>query len=472
MIILAKTGYNCPEVNEKPMNGESRDVASFNILIVDDLVGIRETLSMWLEMEGHHVVTAGSYEDALRESQSYSFDFAFVDLKLGTKDGLDLIPALLALLPWLKIIVITAYASIESAVEAIRRGAADYIPKPFTLAQVNLAVRKQAELRSLELKVAALQEELGRFDHEVDFSSTSPVMQRAVSMARKVAPTDATVLLRGESGTGKTVLARAVHHWSKRAHKPFGVVSCPSLNAELLESQLFGHVKGAFTGAISDNIGRIAACEGGTLFLDEMGDLPQAVQPKLLRFLQDKEYERVGSYTTRKADVRIIASTNVDLESAVKENRFREDLLFRLNVIPITIPPLRERPDDIMNLAERFLAFFGRNYHKVYSGFTQDAADMLKQYSWPGNARELRNVIERAAILCHSDRIRAEHLPEGMISSHRPSVPVGYRVSLKEIEKEHVRRVLNSSKTLGEAAEILGIDKATLWRRRKQYGIN
>jgi two-component system, NtrC family, response regulator AlgB len=376
----------------------------------------------------------------------------------------------MALLPWLKIIVITAYASIESAVEAVRRGAADYIPKPFTMAQVHLAIRRQAELRALETKVAALQEELGRFDHEVDFSSTSPVMQRAVSMAREVAPTDATVLLRGESGTGKTVLARAVHYWSKRANKPFGVISCPSLNSELLESQLFGHVKGAFTGAISDSIGRIAACEGGTLFLDEMGDLPLAVQPKLLRFLQEKEYERVGSYSTRKADVRIIASTNVDLERAVKENRFREDLLFRLNVIPIIIPPLRDRPDDILTLAERLLAFFGNTYHKAFSGFTEDAAATLKHYSWPGNARELRNVVERAAILCHSDRVRVEHLPEGMTCG-APIFPAGHRISLKEVEKEHVRRVLRSTKTFGEAAEILGIDKATLWRRRKQYGI-
>jgi NtrC-family two-component system response regulator AlgB len=216
------------------MSGESRDVTSLNILVVDDLAGIREALSSWLEMEGHHVVTAGSFEDALQETRSCSFDIAFVDLKLGAKDGLDLIPSLLASLPWLKIIVITGYASIESAVEAIRRGAADYIPKPFTLAQVKLAVQKQAEFRSLELKVAALQEELGRFDHEVDFSSTSPVMQRAVGMARKVAPTDATILFRGESGTGKTVLARTVHHWSNRASKPFGVISCPSLNSELL----------------------------------------------------------------------------------------------------------------------------------------------------------------------------------------------------------------------------------------------
>ncbi len=453
------------------MSGESRDVTSLNILVVDDIAGIREALSTWLEMEGHRVVTAGSFEDALQETRSCSFDIAFVDLKLGAKDGLDLIPSLLASLPWLRIIVITGYASIESAVEAIRRGAADYIPKPFTLAQVKLAVQKQTEFRSLELKVAALQEELGRFDHQVDFSSTSSVMQRAVGMARQVAPTDATILLRGESGTGKTVLARAVHHWSNRAGKPFGVISCPSLNSELLESQLFGHVKGAFTGAVSDSIGRITACEGGTLFLDEMGDLPLAVQPKLLRFLQDKEYERVGSYSTRRADVRIIASTNVDLEREVKENRFRKDLLFRLNVIEITIPPLRERPDDIIMMAERLLAFFGGNYHKALSGFTQDAAEMLMQYPWPGNARELRNVVERAAILCHSDHVRPEHLPEGM-TSYRPTFPVGHRISLKEIEKEHVRRVLRSTKTLGEAAEILGIDKATLWRRRKQYGIN
>jgi NtrC-family two-component system response regulator AlgB len=295
-------------------------------------------------------------------------------------------------------------------------------------------------------------------------------MQRAMEIARQVAPTDAAVLLRGESGTGKTVLARAIHGWSRRAGKPFGVVSCPSLPPELLTSELFGHVKGAFTGAVRDNPGRIAACEGGTLFLDEIGDLPLSLQPKLLRFLQDQEYERIGDPSTRKADVRIITATNRDLEGEVKTGRFREDLFYRLNVILIEIPPLRERPQDFEALATQLLAFYGRIHHRGFTGFTEEAMQTMKRHAWPGNLRELRNVVERASILCRSDRIGVEVLP-GAFSDAEATPAVGDLVSLEKIEEEHIRRVLASTGSLQEAAEVLGIDQATLWRRRKQYGI-
>ena len=248
------------------------------------------------------------------------------------------------------------------------------------------------------------------------------------------------------------------------------MVSCPSLPAELLESELFGHAKGAFTGAVRDNPGRIAACEGGTLFLDEIGDLPLALQPKLLRFLQDQEYERLGDPSTRKADVRVVTATNRDLEEEVTSGRFREDLFYRLNVIPIEIPPLRERPQDFEALATQLLVFYGRIHHRGFTGFTEEAMKTMKRHAWPGNLRELRNVVERASILCRSDRIGVEFLPWAFPKGE--AVPaVGSPVSLEKIEEEHIRRVLASTGSLQEAAGILGIDQATLWRRRKQYGM-
>ncbi len=441
-----------------------------NILVVDDEINIRKTLAVCLETEGHSVVAVSNFEDAVAEASRRSFELAFVDLRLGTADGLDLIPQLLTKISWLKIIVITAYASIDTAVEAMRRGATDYIPKPFTPAQVKLSVSKVTEILSLEQKVSALQEDVGRLNPEVDFSTTSQNMQQAITVARQVAPSDATVLLRGESGTGKTVLARMLHSWSRRAQKPFGVVSCPTLTPELLESELFGHVKGAFTGAVRDNTGRIAACEGGTLLLDEIGDLPLALQPKLLRFIQEREYERVGEYVTRRADVRVIAATNINLEQAVADGRFREDLFYRLNVIEIEIPPLRERQEDIESLSQRLLVFFGRCNHRLFKGFTAGALHALKCYSWPGNIRELRNVIERAAILCPADTVGSAYFPSG-IGSGEALPQLGNPVPLKQIEEQHIRRVLAATKSLQEAADVLGIDQATLWRKRKEYGI-
>jgi NtrC-family two-component system response regulator AlgB len=444
--------------------------ANLSILIVDDEPNIRKTLTMALEADAHRVVAVSNLKDALAEAARRFFDLALVDLRLGTESGMELIPALRTACPWIKVAVITAYASIDTAVEAMRRGAFDYLPKPFTPDQLLLLIRKITEVRTLEQRVAALQEALSEAAPEADLSSRSPVMQKTLAMAQRVADSDATLLIRGESGTGKTMLARAIHSWSRRSTKNFGVVSCPSLSVELLESELFGHVKGAFTGALRDHLGRIAACEGGTLFLDEIGDLPLPLQAKLLRVLQEKEYERVGEVETRKADVRIIAATSVDLAAAVKAGRFREDLFYRLNVVEIIIPPLRARQEDILPLAERLLAFFARQNHRGFLGFTPAARAALQHYRWPGNVRELRNVLERAVLLSTGETIGVENMPFHLAAT--PTEPkVGDLVSLETIEEMHIRQVLAATKSLEEAAKILGVDPVTLWRRRKKYGV-
>ncbi|WP_417915609.1 sigma-54-dependent transcriptional regulator [Candidatus Electronema sp. JM] len=384
-----------------------------NILIIDDETNIRKTLALCLEADGHRVTAVASSKDAQAEAGRQVFDLAFVDLRLGTESGLDLIPALLGIAPWLKLVVITAYASVDTAVEAMRRGAADYLAKPFTPGQVRLVTERAAALRRMEQRI---------------------------------------------------------NSWSRRAKAPFATISCPSLSADLLESELFGHAQGAFTGTLRDQPGRAAACEGGTLFLDEIGELPPALQPKLLRFIQEREYERVSDPRTRRADVRILAATNADLDKAVREGRFREDLYYRLNVIPIDLPPLCERPDDVEAIAEELLRFFGAQNRKLFTGFSPAALHALRQHSWPGNLRELRNAVERAAILCPAQEVGPEHLPASV--APRPAqLQLGDRASLKAVEEQHIRRVIAACRTLQEAADVLGIDQATLWHKRKVYGI-
>jgi len=292
------------------------------------------------------------------------------------------------------------------------------------------------------------------------------VMQGVIEMAFKAANSDATVLILGESGTGKSVLARGMHARSPRKGRSFVTVSCPSLSRELLESELFGHVKGAFTGALADTQGKIAAADGGTILLDEIGDLPLEIQSKLLRLLQEREYERVGEAKPRRANVRVISATNHDLAEAVREGRFREDLYYRLNVITLRLPPLRERPQDLELIARRHLDFFAQRAGKHFSGFSAAALETIKSYSWPGNLRELRNLIERAVILGSGDEIGAADFAE--ISQVRSEFQVGGRVTLEELENEHMRRVIANTRTIDEAAAILGVDPATLYRRKKK----
>ena len=441
------------------------------VLIVDDELNIRKTLGTYLESEGHAVTAVGNPADAVQENKRGVFDLAFVDLRLGTENGLDLIPVLLAASPWLKIVVITAYASIDTAVEAVKRGAYDYLPKPFTPAQVKLAVERAAEVRALEQRLDTLKAEVNRANPAIDLNSACPAMQRVIELARQVAPSESVILISGENGTGKSMLARAIHAWSQRSAKPFTEISCPSLSAELLESELFGHVKGAFTGASRDNPGRIAVSEGGTLFLDEIGELPLSIQPKLLRFIQEREYERLGDHVTRRADIRLIAATNVELEQAVSEKRFREDLYYRLNVIELKLPPLRERPEDIATIAARLLEFFAHANHRGPQSFSLEALQALKNYAWPGNVRELRNVVERAALLCATETVGMEYLPEKMAGAVGRAPEPGALMSLDQLEELHIRRVLAQVHSLQDAAEILGVDQATLWRKRKRYNL-
>jgi len=431
-----------------------------NILVVDDEGALRRTIRTTLESKGHAVAEAATGAQAVERVRASRPDLVLLDLRLGRESGLDALADLYRAAPGLGVVVITAHASIDTAVEAMRRGALDYLPKPFT-------PRQLADLLARWGGPTGGDGDAG----DAVLASAEPAMQRALETVFAVAASDATVLLRGESGTGKGVLARAVHARSRRAAGPFVVVHCPSLSAELLESDLFGHVRGAFTGAIRDAAGKAAAADGGTLLLDEVGDLPLALQPKLLRLAQDRAYERVGEATTRTADVRIVAATNRDLEAEVAVGRFREDLLYRLNVIEVTLPPLRDRPADLMPLADRLLALLAGRSYKPVTGFTPAARDALALHRWPGNVRELRNAIERGVLLCRGAAIDVPDLPAAVTAPSRPAPPVavGGGVPIDTVEAEHIRGVLASSPTLEDAARTLGIDPSTLYRKRKKY---
>ncbi len=436
------------------------------ILVVDDEKNIRRTMTMALESMDHEVKCASNSALALAEVRAGQFDVVLLDLKLSQENGLDVLEEILRISPQTAVVMVTAYASIETAVEAMRRGAFDYLPKPCTPDQVRQVLERIEKTRRLERRVAELESRLGAEGPENDLTSEAPAMQKTLEIAFKAAESDATILLLGESGTGKSVLARAMHQRSPRRGGAFVTVSCPSLSRELLQSDLFGHVKGAFTGAHADAQGKVAAADGGTLFLDEIGELPLEIQSKLLRLLQEREYERVGEAKSRRANVRVISATNHDLAQAVANGKFREDLFYRLNVISLRLPPLRERINDLEKIAANHLKFFASHAGKTVRGFSPEALAALRQYGWPGNLRELRNVIERAVILCSGEVIEVHDLSDTIENSSE--IRLGGKLTVEEVEAEHIRRVIANTRTLDEAARILGIDPATLYRKRKK----
>ncbi|MDX2169003.1 MAG: sigma-54 dependent transcriptional regulator [Deltaproteobacteria bacterium] len=443
--------------------------APLRVLVIDDEKNIRATVAVCLEGLGYRVSGAATAEAARAAVAADAFDVAFLDLRLGDANGLDLLPELLARRPQLAVVVITAYATIDTAVEAIRRGARDYLPKPFTPAQIRHAVEQIAEGLRLARRVADLQDQLAEAAPEVALDSAAPAMRAVLDVLPRVAAADASVLLRGENGTGKGVVARLLHAHSPRAARPFVTINCPTLSEELLASELFGHARGAFTGAVRDQPGRVEAADSGTLFLDEIGEISPGLQAKLLRFLQERVFERVGETTTRRADVRIVAATNRDLAADVRAGRFREDLLYRLNVVELRLPPLRERQEDILPLAEHFLVFFARAAARPVPTLSPAAAAALRAYAWPGNVRELRNTIERACILWPVALLEPAAFPEHIAAGPASTPRLGGDATLEAIEREHILRVLARATSLDEAARILGIDASTLYRKRRKY---
>jgi len=443
-----------------------------NLLIIDDDTQVRRAMREALAGEGHDVREAGDAATALEFVEEDRVDAAFLDLELNSDSSLELLPRLLERNPELDVIALATDPSIDLAVEAVKLGAVEFLTKPATPDQLRQVIKHVQHTRRLAGRVQSLQNRLSSEMPEVDLTTEEPALATVYEQALKAADSAATLLLLGESGTGKSVLARAIHERSPYSEQEIVTVSCPSLSRELLESELFGHVKGSFTGALKDTWGKVAQADGGTLFLDEIGELPSEIQPKLLRLLQEQEYERLGEHKVRKANVRVIAATNRNLAAAVKAGRFREDLFYRLNVITLELPPLRQRQHDLPRLAEQYLRFFNWQCGAAKKGFSEAARQALANSPWKGNLRELRNAVERAVVLSDGEWIEPRDLPAAVTDAaareERAQLVPGGNVTLEDLEREHIRRVIDRARTLDEAAAILGINPATLYRKRKR----
>lgn len=444
-----------------------------NILVVEDEELMRSILRQLLEDEGYKVFTAHSAEAALEIFPSVEIDVTLTDIKMSGMDGLELLSQIKAIDDEAFVIIMTAYSSVDSAIAALRKGVYDYITKPFVNEDLIKTVRNALRTKELSRENRALRRELDKKYSFSEIIGTSDALQKVFYLVEKVADTTASILIQGESGTGKELIAKAIHFNSRRADRPFLAINCGALPESLLESELFGHTKGSFTGATADKKGLFRSADGGTLFLDEIGEMPLALQVKLLRALQEQEVLPVGASSPVKFDTRIIAATNKNLEKEVSENNFREDLFYRLNVIEISLPPLRERREDIPLLAKHFAQKTARQQKTNEKTINNEVLKALINYTWQGNIRELENAIERAFILSDAE-IKIENLPPKIIAfsdnSFEMRDPEGLRPTLEEMERRYILEVLKSvddDKT--DAANILGIDLSTLYRKMKKY---
>jgi DNA-binding NtrC family response regulator len=446
---------------------------SGTILVVDDDADIRDILGDTLNSLGARVITASNGQEGLERVNKESPELVLLDIEMPVKNGLDVLREMRQRGCDATIIMITAYGTIERAVQAMQEGAFDFISKPFDLDHIAMVVEKALERERLKRGLERFTEEAGERYRLV--GGESPKMRSAIETAKKAAVSKSTVLLLGESGAGKEVFARAIHNWSERKREVFIAINCVGLSKELLESELFGHEKGSFTGAHQLKKGKMELAHGGTVFLDEVGDISAELQTKLLRFLQEREFERVGGTQPIHVDVRVIAATNRDLSSAIKEGRFRADLVYRLNVIPISLPPLRERREDIPVLAQYFLRRFALETKKNFTGITAEAEARLVAYAWPGNVRELANVIERAAVLGQGPEITLDDLAPRIVYSEaaeRTSESLSYRAAVDAARADVIRRTLATTRgNRAAAARILGLHKTHLLNLMKSLGI-